>query len=803
MAGMISDRVLEALEWDRIVELLAAGCESGPGRAFARALEPLPLHAAASRLRKITELKNISAIENDAPDFSGVEDVGTLSALAAKGAALSLAELASVRDFLAASRRVRGFLKSHRANYPEIGSEADGISPMEELTSLLSRSITESGQLSRSVYPRLAALEDEALSLRGEIERQLTSMMHSPSVAHCLQEKMFTTLGDRYVLLVKASSRGRIRGTVHDVSASEATLYLEPDAVTDLNNRMVMKERELRTEILKILVALSAQVGLGSGELAANQAALAGLDFINAASRFSKAIRGSAPELTEECAADLLDARHPLLHLMNPEGVVPNTVKLGEGRRCLLISGANTGGKTVLLKTIGLCALLAKHGLHIPAGPDSRIAVFDGIFADIGDDQNLSQSLSTFSGQIVALRDMLERADSRSLVLVDEIVVGTNPRQGAALARAILESMVETGALIVATTHYSELKNLASADARFLNASVSFDPETFAPTYRLMTGIPGSSHAIEIAGLYGLAPDVTSRARSLLDETELSSEALIEKVQRLDEELHRERAFIEGLKAELEREKRGLEEGRRRLRSLEAELKTARGLEFIDELNEMKRAISERAREIRGADMRRLGEIRGEIEKAEHAARRKVESADTDRRARTHVPFDPAKAGPGDEVLVLPLGKRGVIESVDLGQGTVQVLLGGALRSRHPFGELMLPREAKKKRKAEPAAKPTPDPEPENTVPLTVQTSYNTIDLRGKRVDEATQIMNSMLDSMTRSGMRSAVIIHGHGTGALKEAVRGALRFSSYVMEFRPGDYGEGGDGVTIALLRA
>jgi DNA mismatch repair protein MutS2 len=201
--------------------------------------------------------------------------------------------------------------------------------------------------------------------------------------------------------------------------------------------------------------------------------------------------------------------------------------------------------------------------------------------------------------------------------------------------------------------------------------------------------------------------------------------------------------------------------------------------------------------------MRRLGEIRGEIEKAEHAARRKVESADTDRRARTHVPFDPAKAGPGDEVLVLPLGKRGVIESVDLGQGTVQVLLGGALRSRHPFGELMLPREAKKKRKAEPAAKPTPDPEPENTVPLTVQTSYNTIDLRGKRVDEATQIMNSMLDSMTRSGMRSAVIIHGHGTGALKEAVRGALRFSSYVMEFRPGDYGEGGDGVTIALLRA
>ncbi len=802
MADAMTDRALEALEWNRITEILAAGCDTEPGRTFARSLDPLPRDAAASRMRKISHLKNIRLLEHEVPDFSGITEVARLAALAAKGGVLSLPELSAVRDFLAASRRLRGFLRAHRAAYPELGSECDAIAPLEELTSLLGRAIAESGLLSRSAYPKLAVIEDEISSLRGEIEKQLGSMIHSPSLAPHLQERMFTTRGDRYVLLVKAGSRGRVRGTVHDVSASEATLYVEPDAITDLNNRAVMKEHELKAETARILAALSARAGQDASEIESNQVAIAGLDFLNSASRFSEAVRGCEVELTEECAAELLDARHPLLHLMNPGGVVPNTVKLGGGCRCLIISGANTGGKTVLLKTIGLCALLAKHGLHLPAGPDSRIAVFGNIFADIGDDQNLSQSLSTFSGQILALREMLERADSASLLLVDEIVVGTNPRQGAALARAILERLADTGAIMVATTHYSELKNLASADARFLNASVSFDPETFAPTYRLLTGIPGSSHAIEIAGLYGMPGDVTARARSLLGETELTAEALIEKVQRLDEELHRERALMEDLKRELDREKRDLEEGRRRLRSLEAELKSARGLEFLEELRELKRAVSDRAKEIRDADMRRLGEIRGEAEKMEESVRRGVADAEAARRSSSHAAFDPAGAAPGDEVLVVPLGKTGVIESVDAAQGTAQVLLGGVMKSRHAFDELMVPRGGTRKKRKEAPAPPRKSAVPDRSVPLTVQTQYNTVDLRGRRVDEALETMGAMLDSMVRSGMRSAVIIHGHGTGALKAAVRDALRFSSYVTDFRPGDYGEGGDGVTIALLR-
>ncbi len=798
----LSKKVLEALEWDGVLDHLASRCDTGPGVVFARDLEPVELGSASKRLQKITDFKNIRLLEHDVPDFSGFIDITGSVKLARKGGTISLPDLYEVSNFLTASRRIRNFLKSHREHYPVLGGDSGALDPLNELTELLGKSLTDSGALSRSAYPRLGSIEAEIASLRSEIEKQLKAMIHSPSISTYLQEKVFTTRGDRYVLLVKASFRGKIKGTVHDVSASEATLYVEPDAITDINNRMVMKEHDLKAETVKILAALSKKVGANAAGLEANQAALAQLDFLNAASRFSEAVRGNAPELIASNEVDLIDVRHPLLHLMDPDAVVPNTVRLGKNARCMLVTGANTGGKTVLLKTIGLCSLLAKHGLHIPAGPDSRIALFDGVYADIGDDQNLSRSLSTFSGQIVALREMLENADGKSLVLVDEIVVGTNPRQGAALARAILEMLAETGALIFATTHYPELKNLASSDPRFRNASVSFDPETFEPTYRLMPGIPGSSHAIEIAGLYGMPSNVTERARSLLGETELSSEALLEKVHRLDEELHRERDLIINLKKELEREKHDIEEGKRRLRSMEAEMKSARGKELFAEMAELRRKLSERAREIREADMRRLGEIRLEADEMEKTLRKDIEKTKARQLADIYRPFDPSLAGPGDAAFVVSLDLECIIESVDERQGAVFVLLGNAMKSRHSFDDLMLPAVPAKKKKISERKSKAHLENSGKFVPLTIQTSYNTIDLRGMRADEAVELMNSSLDSMVRSGIHSAVIIHGHGTGALKEAVRSALRFSSYAMDFRPGDYGEGGDGVTIALLR-
>ena len=799
---MIPERVLEALEWDRIVELLTGGCRTSPGKSYAQTLEPLDEIGVASRMGKLTGLKEIKTIENDTPDFSGIEDIGKLSGLAEKGGVLSLEELGILRNFLTACARLRRFLADHRIDHPDIGSEAECFDPLEDLTSLFSRSLTESGALSRTAYPGLGRIEDDILSLRRDMEKRLTEMVHSPALAACLQEKIFTTRGDRYVLLLKSTFRGKIKGTVHDISSSEATLFIEPDAVTDLNNRIVMKEHELRREVSRILAALSAKAGEKSAELESNLAAAGRLDFFNSAADLSVRLNAVEPRLSGAGSVDLIDARHPLLYLMNPGGTVPNSVSLGKGFQCLLITGANTGGKTVLLKTIGLCALMVKHGLHIPAGPDSSMAVFDGIFADIGDDQNLSRSLSTFSGQIVVLGEMLENASGKSLVLIDEIVVGTNPRQGAALARAILESMADTGALMAVTTHYSELKNLASADPRFENASVSFDPDSFAPTYRLLTGLPGSSHAVEIAGRYGLSRAVLARARSLIDESELAADGLIEKVQRLEEDLRVERMLIADLRSELESEKDYLAGKVRKLQALEAELKAARGVEFLEELGRMKKEISERARELRGADMRALGEMRREIDDMESSVRDGVKAAGKARLSDSHRPFDPGMCRPGDTVMVIPLGKRCVIESIDTAQGTAQVLLGNSLRSRYPFGDLLVPRDSAKKKKRDVESPAAPAPESNSFVPLTIQTSYNTIDLRGRRVDEALDAMRSGLDAMVRGGVGCAVIIHGHGTGAVKQAVRSELMHSSYVTEFRPGEQGEGGDGVTIAVLR-
>ncbi len=595
---IVPEKTRVALEWDSLVDALVSRCETEPGRQWAKVISPLPRERAARRLREISQLKNIRAIEHDSVDVSGVSDVATLAAIAAKGGILSVENLLALRNFLFAQNRIMRFLQKHRKKYPDIGQWHDRIHPLRELESLIGKSITEYGSISRSFYPVLAKIEDEIASLKNEIEKRLTALMVDASVKQLLQEKSFTTRSGRYVLPLKSGAKGRIRGMVHDVSSSEATIYVEPEIISDLNNRMLMKEHELRSEIMKILVLLSKEAAKYASEIEENLAIIAELDCLHAAAKLSESLHANEPELVEDSLIDLIHARHPLLALMNYERTVPNSIKLTGETRCLLVSGANTGGKTVLLKTVGLCVLLAACGLHIPASADSKIGVFENMLVDIGDDQNLTQSLSTFSGQMVLLGEMLKCAGKGSLLLIDEIVVGTDPRQGAALARAILEALAESGAIVIATTHYSELKKLASTNPRFVNASVSFDSETLMPTYRLLVGIPGASHALDIALRYGIPEKITARARMLLDESELSAEALIEKVHMLDEELYREKELFRQLKAELEREKAQLEESKRRVHQMQAEKGAAAGREFLGEINRLREMLIEKEKEL-------------------------------------------------------------------------------------------------------------------------------------------------------------------------------------------------------------
>jgi len=395
---------------------------------------------------------------------------------------------------------------------------------------------------------------------------------------------------------------------------------------------------------------------------------------------------------------------------------------------------------------------------------------------------------------------MLERARPGSLVLIDEIVVGTNPRQGAALAQALLEKLVESGASIVVTTHYGELKELAAGDRRFMNASVSFDVETLAPTYRLHVGAPGASYALEIARNYGVPEDVLARAQALLDERGTTAEGLIETLQRRTQDLDEERAQLDGARSDLEKDRRAFSDRVRRQAQTAEELKFERGVEFLEEIRNLRVKIAGRMKEIQQAGMKEAVALQREAAAIESRVRAQMQSEGPARFLDRYTKFDAGAVSPGARVFVVPFQQEGTLGQVDRGAGTAEVVLGRGIKSRYRFADLMLPRTIIPVKK--PREKPTEPAADEKFVPLTVQTSYNTVDMRGMRVEEALSRMDAEFDRMARSGIRAAVVIHGHGTGALKEAVRKKLPFSNYVLDFRPGEMGEGGDGVTIVTLR-
>ncbi len=801
----ISPRVLEILEWPVIRDELRKRCATPVGRDLVDGLRPPGAEAAAARIKKISALKEIIR-QNREPDFSGVTDIGPLIALAEREGSLKLDELAAVRHFVTASGRILRFLKEQKEEFPPLAAEHARLARLDAVTGVLTKAITENGELSDAAYPALRRIRDELHAAKQEMERSIGRIVHAPSMDSVLQEKIFTTRNDRYVILVKSSMKERVKGTVHDISASGATYYIEPQDITPLNNRALMLEKELQAETARILRDLSARVAESAVPLLCNLETIAGLDFLHGAARFSIDIKGSEPEIPESGDIVLYQARHPILYLMSPGAVVANDIGLGGPDRCLIISGANTGGKTVLLKTIGLCVLFVMLGLHVPAGPDSRVGVFSRILADIGDDQSLSQSLSTFSGQIVVINEMLAKADDRTLVIIDEIIVGTNPRQGAALAQAILESLIDTGSRIVVTTHYSELKDLPALDGRFQNASVSFDMDTLRPTYRLITGLPGVSYAIEIAKNYGFPDRIIDRSRSLLDGRELSMEALIEKMQKHERELTDKKSRLEEMAAGLEREKTEYDGLMKSLEKRSQEIKQKEGIEFLRELREYRDLVARRITDLQQMNMKEAGRAQETIREIEYSIRADLGKDKGKLFRDKYIPLDPGGLKPGDRVFVISLEKEGTLESIDLSRRTAAVLLGSSIRSTFGFDDLYVPRGGQPrpaaKRKQEKKKRAKQRDEEEGGIPGVVQTSYNTVDLRGKRVEEGLRIMEQDFDRMVRSGIDTAVVIHGHGTGAMKEAVRENLRNNLYASGFRPGETGEGGDGVTIVRLR-
>ncbi|MFW6365416.1 MAG: endonuclease MutS2 [Spirochaetota bacterium] len=802
---LIHENERTLLEWDDVISLFCAYCTSDGAKALYRNLTPCTVQEANIRGTRIGELKE-AIIRDDTPDFSPLFPVEKDLSYASKGGVLPLEALYRIGRSCTTTGNLIRYFSTNRDLFPVTMPLAASISDVSPLAKVITQSITDDIKLDIRFYPHIGRLQQQITTLEQEIQAKLSSMVHTQELRDHLQESIVTTRSEKYVVLIKSSAKGKTAGSIIDTSASGATYYFEPASVAPLNSKLLHLKNDLNRELHAVLRDLSHQAGSYADEIAENLRCAYRLDFLYACARLSIRYNYSRVTLTDDYTLNLYSARHPLLEADDTIDVVPNTVQLDAEHGGIIISGANTGGKTILLKTVALAVLLARYGLHAPVAPDSHVGAFRKIMVDIGDDQSIKQSLSTFSGQIVSVNRMIEEASPETLLIIDEIISGTNPRHAAALAMAILAHFSIRKARVIVSTHYPELKEYAHRDGYYLNASVSFNTETLKPTYRLLTGTPGTSYAFEIAKNYGMSASILSRAEQFLTQNEIVSDRTIEQVNRLEHELEEKRAELDRRLASLEKQRDNYYELNRKLRMRIQSAKEESALGIVETVEHLREEITKRlshTKELSESEAQRmLATLDGHADNARESARKFKET----RFSGEYLPFDEARARPGMKVFVVPLEKRGVIDSIDTRKKEALITLG-ALKSRYGFDRLRMtddmPYEEEitpqKARSAEvTAAQPHGDaPEAE----LTIQTSDNTADLRGMRVDEAIVHLDRQLDQFIRRGLHAAVIIHGHGTGALKNAVRDHLRKQQFIRSVRPGEQGEGGDGVSIVTL--
>ena len=827
----LEDQSLHALDWAYIHDSLKERVGSAPARERLDALTfSTDRGEIQHRLDETSEFRKLLDAEENIP-IGGIRDLRPLLEAAGKGDILVGRELLDIGNTLEAAHTLKRYVLARSETCPRTSAVAGRIPDLQELARMLLQSFDGDGELSMSAWPALAGLRRRIHQLHNRIRDKLTHLLGGDALGALAQDQFVTMRNDRYVVPLKAQAKGLDVGIVHDASGSGQTVFVEPNQVIPMNNELKMAEAEYRREERRILTELTSRVSAVRGPILHSLETVVGLEIIHARAELSRAMQAHPPVLAETGRIALKQARHPVL-VLRGKHVVPNDLEIGGRFQALILSGPNTGGKTVALKTLGLCALMTRAGLHIPALPGSEMGIFSHILSDIGDSQDLEDDLSTFSGHILGVTRILDaigRDASRALVLLDEIAVGTDPVQGAALARAILETFVARGARVVVTTHYAELKTLSVQDPRFTNGRVEYDAERLEPTYRVVIGTPGRSHALNIAEKLGVDPRLIARARSYLDKGERALEELLGELETAlrgarDEKRRFEQARreAESLKARYEAQVAAIHADADRLRrqamaDFEAELKAARA-----KLSKIVRDAQRKdgVRIITPAQAReRIRILADEI----HAlAPRPLETAG-DLQA-----VDPNALTVGAEVFVAGLGKTGRLATRPDGEGRAEVQLGD-LRLKVKVGDLRRPpppglqgrdRQAPgnrleaqaAKRRSRQASQPRTRDASDGRQPLKAsgdrgldhvfQTSRNAFDMRGMRVDEGIEKLERFLDRASLDGEPYVFIIHGHGTGALKRAVRTFLKESSYVSAFKPAPRNQGGDGATVAALR-
>lgn len=793
----MNQKALETLEYKKIIAQLKREMGSAASAKLADELTPLTSEKIIKEeLRSTTEAVDLIVRKGPLPT-GGLYDIREALLLAKKGGSLTMRQLLEVQNVLGISSEVVAFM--HDDALPElkyIGEMVDLIVEFTALEKEISRCILTEDEMADNASPKLKDIRRSIHQQNQAIKNKLSRIITSSSNKTYLQDAIVTMRDGRYVIPVKQEYRSFFPGMVHDQSKGGATLFIEPQGVVELNNKLRELEVEEQLEIARILAELSSRVAEHYREIRSNLELLIKLDFIMAKGKLSCKMHASEPKIDTDGELRLISARHPLIEYKK---AVPVDIRIGGDYRTLIITGPNTGGKTVSLKTAGLLVMMAQSGLHIPASHASTLPIFGEVFADIGDEQSIEQSLSTFSSHMKNIVSIIDKAIYDSLVLVDELGAGTDPTEGAALAIAILERFYDSGALTMATTHYNELKKYALATSGVENAAMEFDVETLTPTYRLLIGVPGKSNAFEISKKLGLSESVIERASEHIKHGDMEFENVISSIEDDKRKAAADRLDAESMRTEIEERLKKLEEKEKAISEKRADIIAEAKREARELLRETKSAVKDVQK-----DLRRLQKSgahtnlnTGALEKS----RRKINEAENlvSEKVVKQVNSEPVSADTlkiGDRVKLLTIGQNGTILSLPDEKGNLMINIG-ALKVKARLQDLMLINEGKDRK---PQAKSSSK---YGSLLRSKSSSVSaSINVMGKNLDDALADVEKYLDDVYMAGLDMASIIHGRGGGILKDGIRQMLKRKKYVDSFGAASYNDGGEGVTVVRMK-
>ncbi|MBI5185231.1 MAG: Smr/MutS family protein [Nitrospinae bacterium] len=780
---------MKRLGWDAVQAMVAARAFSESGRRECLKLAPLPDYQRALEASQAAGEMAALLQSDPSPPACVFHDVLPLLEKASRAIALEPKELKALAGFLQISEGMaRYFRKISPESIPFLFPLASSLMEVPGLRKRIMQTINEEGELRENASPELSALRKKAGSLRSAITKKIEKILDSPRFAPHLQDRYYTEREQRYVIPIKVESRSKTPGIVHGMSSSGATLFLEPAELVDLNNSLKIVEMEIEREALRILESVTREAALAGDALRVNFQCLTRMDVMQAIAGFGREMDACYPELLRSGGIHLLNARHPVLLAEKKTAAIGNTIITGENVRGVIISGPNTGGKTVALKMIGLMALMAAAGLPVPAGTGSKLPFFPEVYADIGDEQNIHLNLSTFSAHLANIIGIMNSAGPGSLVLLDELMVSTEPQEGAALAEAILVHFTQRKIMVAVTTHYNSLKALAQTRPDFLNMGFGFDLEKMAPTYRLALGLPERSSPLEIASRLGMDQEILEFSKNLLEGKDRRLDGLLaglgEERERLERESARVQSLREKLREDVEEARRALEEARGQLETFNKDKRKRLTQEVADAKKEIRRVLEDWKA---GPSRKGAGKVEARLNAM---VRPRFESLCP---PQADIPLQSLKTG--DIVEIPSMRFRGELLEAPSGQGTVKVKMGN-FETSVPTS-LIRGFERKTGEKGREKKKETTillDQAPRSAF-------SGTCDLRGLRADEAVGVLAGFMDSAILAGASEVKIIHGIGTGAVKEKVLGFLKEFPSHLGFRPGYPHEGGNGVTVVEL--